>query len=118
QSPAPDGASFTIEEHVDALANTIDTLALREPFVLVGHSMGSLIATRFAATDRGRLAKLVLVSPPVYVTPSAVGDPSERATLGLYLRAYEFLRQNKSFTMAAAAGLSRLTPIRGVLDVS
>ena len=118
QTPAPDDAQFTIEEHVDSLARTIDTLRLREPFVLVGHSMGSLIATRYAATNPGRLARLVLVSPPVYVNPAAVGDPAERAALGLYLRAYEFLRHNKSFTIAAAAGLARLAPIRGVLDVS
>ncbi|HRN28689.1 MAG TPA: alpha/beta hydrolase [Terrimesophilobacter sp.] len=118
QTPAPADARFTIEEHVDSLARTLDSLELRQPFVLVGHSMGSLIATRYAATNSRRLEKLVLVSPPVYVTPSAVGDPTDRATLGLYLRVYEFLRGNKSFTMAAAAGLARLAPIRGVLDVS
>lgn len=118
QSPSPENARYTIEEHVDSLARTIDTLKLREPFVLVGHSMGSLIATRYAATNPTRLAKLVLVSPPVYVSPSAIGDPAERAALGLYMRAYEFLRHNKSFTIAAAAGLARVAPIRGVLDVS
>lgn len=118
QSPAPAAATFTIEEHVDSLARTVDTLRFREPFVLVGHSMGGLIATRYAATNPRRLSRLVLVSPPVYVTPSAVGDPTERATLGLYLRVYEFLRNNKSFTIAAAARLARLAPIRGVLDVS
>src|SRR5690606_1341067 len=47
QTPAPNTASFTIEEHVDSLARTIDILQLDEPFVLVGHSMGSLIATRY-----------------------------------------------------------------------
>lgn len=118
QSPAPDAATFTIEEHVDSLARTLDALDLREPFVLVGHSMGSLIATRYAATDSRKLSKLVLVSPPVYVTPSAVADPLDRTTLGLYLRAYEFLRLNKDFTIAAAAGLARLAPIKGLLDVS
>lgn len=118
QTPAPETAQYTIEEHVDSLARTLDSLRLKEPFVLVGHSMGSLIATRYAATNPKRLGRLVLVSPPVYVSPSAVGDPAERATLGLYMRAYEFLRHNKNFTMAAAAGLARITPIRGVLDVS
>lgn len=118
QSPAPDAARYTIEEHVDSLARTLDTLKLRDPFVLVGHSMGSLIATRYAVKQSRKLEKLVLVSPPVYVTPSAVGDPLDRTALGLYLRAYEFLRTNKDFTIAAAAGLARLAPIRGVLDVS
>lgn len=118
QTPAPDAATFTIEEHVDSLARTLDSLDLRDPFVLVGHSMGGLIATRYAARHSRRLERLVLVSPPVYVTPSAVGDPADRAALDLYLRIYEFMRHNKSFTITAAAHLARLTPIRGVLDVS
>jgi cis-3-alkyl-4-acyloxetan-2-one decarboxylase len=64
------------------------------------------------------VAKLVLVSPPIYLSPEALGDPRDRAAMGLYLRAYEYLRLNKEFTMRAAAGLDRLSPIRNVLQVS
>src|SRR5690606_2838570 len=101
-----------------ALEATIRSLRLREPFVLVGHSMGALIASRYAARRPKRLKKLVLVAPPVYLPPGAIGDPIDRLTMGFYLKAYEFLRENKEFTMRAAAGLERLAPIRGVLDVS
>jgi cis-3-alkyl-4-acyloxetan-2-one decarboxylase len=118
ESIAPESATFTIEEHVDALSDTLDALRLRAPLVLVGHSMGSLIASRYAATHRKRVRKLVLVAPPVYMTPSALGDPMERAAMGLYLRAYEYLRSNKTFTMRNAAMLARLSPIKNVLEVS
>lgn len=118
ESVAPASARFTIEEHVDALSDTIDALRLRRPFVLVGHSMGSLIAARYAATHANRVTKLVLVSPPIYVSPTALGDPIERATMGLYLKAYEYLRTNKTFTLRNAAMLARLSPIRNVLEVS
>ncbi|WP_165063297.1 alpha/beta fold hydrolase [Marisediminicola senii] len=118
ESVAPDDATFTIEEHVSALEDTLDTLRLRDPFVLVGHSMGSLIASRYAATNRRRISKLVLVSPPIYVAPTAIGDPIERAAMGLYLRAYEYLRLNKTFTMRNAAFLARMSPIKNVLEVS
>lgn len=117
-SPVPEGARFTIEEHVDALARTIRRLKLRQPFVLVGHSMGSLIATRYTATRRGDVSKLVLVSPPVYVTPTALGAPLDRSAMGLYLRVYEYLRGNKEFTIKAAAQLARFAPIKNLLDVS
>lgn len=117
-SPAPPDATFTIEEHERALEATVRSLRLREPFVLVGHSMGALIASRYAARRPKRLKKLVLVAPPVYLPPGAIGDPIDRLTMGFYLKAYEFLRENKEFTMRAAAGLERLAPIRGVLDVS
>ena len=118
ESPAPENASYTLEEHVDALARTIDSLKLVGKFVLVGHSMGSLISSRYAATHPKRLSKLILVSPPVYVTPSAIGDPRERAAMGLYLKAYEYLRTNKTFTIRNAAMLARMSPIKNVLEVS
>ena len=118
ESVAPEAATFTIEEHVDALADTLDALRLRHPFVLVGHSMGALITARYTATNRRRVSKLVLVSPPIYVDPHALGDPVERAAMGLYLKAYEYLRTNKTFTMRNAAMLSRISPIKNVLEVS
>lgn len=118
ESPSPTGATYTLEEHVAALTRTIDSLGLREPFVLVGHSMGSLIASRYAAVSRRRLTRLVLVSPPIYVSPNAIGDPRDRAAMGLYLRAYEYLRSNKAFTIRNAAMLAKLSPIKNVLEVS
>ena len=48
-SPAPADSRYTVQEHVASLSRTIRSLRLREPFVLVGHSMGSLIAARYSA---------------------------------------------------------------------
>jgi pimeloyl-ACP methyl ester carboxylesterase len=117
-SPAPENASYSIEEHVAALAWTIRSLKLREPFVLVGHSMGGLIAARYAGTRGSRVSRLVLVSPPVYLAPTTVGGAVDRAAMGLYFRVYEYLRGNKQFTIRAAAQLARLSPIKNLLDVS
>lgn len=118
RSPAPESATFTIDDHVAAVARTIAGLRLKEPFVLVGHSMGSIIAARYAARKPKRLHKLVLVSPPVYISPAAVGDWRDRTTMDFYLRLYDFLRSNKDFTIAAASNLARLSPIKNLLDVS
>jgi pimeloyl-ACP methyl ester carboxylesterase len=117
-SPAPEDARYTIEEHVAALSRTIRGLRLRHPFVLVGHSMGTLIAARYSATRRARLSRLVLVSPPIYLAPDALGDRRDRTAMALYLRLYEYLRTNKDFTIRAAAGLARLSPIKNLLVVS
>jgi pimeloyl-ACP methyl ester carboxylesterase len=118
QSPSPEGATYTIEEHVDALAVTIEALKLKAPFELVGHSMGSLISARYAAMWPSVVSKLILVSPPIYVRPGSIGDPVQRAAMGAYLAAYEYLRVNKSFTTASAAFLSRISPIKNVLEVT
>jgi len=116
-SPAPEDATYTIEEHVAALHRTLRHARLRS-FVLVGHSMGALIAARYAASHRRAVTRLVLVSPPIYLTPAEIGPAFDRAAMGLYFRLYEFLRANKQFTIRAAAGLARLSPIKNLLDVS
>jgi pimeloyl-ACP methyl ester carboxylesterase len=131
QSPAPDGCEYLLEDHVGALAATIRSLKLREPFVLVGHSLGSLISTRYAAmerqgrgwaawrrlTGRGTVSRMVLVGPPVYLTPSDIGDPRVRARVSAYLRAYDFLRANKEFTLTNAAIVARLLP-KGIFQLT
>ena len=116
-SPAPEDATYTVEEHVAALHRTLRHVRLRS-FVLVGHSMGALIAARYAAIYPRPVTRLVLVSPPIYLAPTEIGAPFDRAAMGLYFRLYEFLRANKQFTIRAAAGLARLSPIKNLLDVS
>ena len=118
KSAAPAGSTFTLEEHVDYLARTLSRLDPPKPFVLVGHSMGALIASRYAAEHSRDLSGLVLVSPPIYLPPEIVGDPVDRAAMVIYRRAYDFLRRNKSFTMWNAALLARLSPIEDVLEVN
>ena len=91
-SPAPPASTYTLEEHVDYLSRTLSRLRIPEPFVLVGHSMGSLIASRYASTRSSKLRGLVLVSPPVYLPPDgrSRGEPSDRTaattTLAIRLR--------------------------------
>ncbi|WBU37954.1 alpha/beta fold hydrolase [Homoserinibacter sp. YIM 151385] len=118
ESPAAPDGRYTIEEHVASLERTIRGLRIRGPITLVGHSMGALFAARYAASRPSRIRHLVLIAPPVYLAPSEVGDPVERAAMGLYLKAYEYLRGNKAFTIRNAALLARMSPIRHVLEVS
>lgn len=117
-SPAPADAAYTIEEHVAWLERTIRGLRLSEPFTIVGHSLGALLVSRYARDNPARVSKVVLVSPPIYLTPAEVGDRFERAALGAYLKAYEYLRSNKQFTLRNASIISRLMPIKNVFEVT
>ncbi|MCR2762186.1 alpha/beta hydrolase [Microbacterium sp. zg.B48] len=116
-SPAPEGSTFTLEEHVDYLERTLRRLELRRPFVLVGHSMGALIAARYGARRSTHLSGLVLVSPPIYLPPDVVGDPIDRAAMKIYRQVYDFLRGNPAFTIRNAAFVARLSPIKNALVV-
>lgn len=129
QSPAPADSEYRLEDHVDSLDVTIRSLNLREPYTLVGHSLGSLIVSRLAAVElsRGvawlrwlrpaRPSHVVLVGPPVYVAPSEIGDYRVRALVDAYLKAYNFLRANKEFTIRNAGIISRLLP-KGLFEVT
>jgi pimeloyl-ACP methyl ester carboxylesterase len=117
-SPAPVGATYTVEEHVASIAVTIASLKLRAPFILVGHSLGALLSARYAAQNPALVSRLVLVSPPVYVASSEIGDPLVRTQVGLYMKAYEFLRSNKDFTIANAARIGKLLQISSIFEIS
>lgn len=115
---SPAGVEYTIEEHVAAIAATIHSLRLRAPFILVGHSLGALLSARYAAQNPSQVSRLVLVSPPVYLAASEIGDPRVRNQVGQYMRAYEFLRANKNFTIANAARIGRLLQISSIFEIS
>ncbi len=117
-SPASIDGDYSLDEHAAALDATLRGLRIRGRFVLVGHSLGSLIAARYAADHPTAVSRLVLVSPPVYLAPTAFGTPRDRTAMGLYMKAYEYLRENPAFTIAVARGLDRISPIRNLLDVS
>jgi pimeloyl-ACP methyl ester carboxylesterase len=118
ESPAPEDAEYTLAEHAAAIERTIASLRIREPFTLVGHSMGSLIGARYAARFSKRVSKLVLVSPPVYLDPAELSDRAERTRLDFYLKAYKFFRENKDFTLKRARVVERLLPIPKAMEIT
>jgi len=117
-SPRPPEATFTLDEHVAAVAATLRSLRVKKPITLVGHSLGALIATRYAAQYRDQVSHLVVVAPPVYLPENQVVDPLERWQMDAYHRLYDFMRANPSFTTNGAKALSRMSPIKNLIEVS
>jgi len=66
RSPMPTTATYTYEEHLASILETLEAAGLKQPFILVGHSMGALLALRLAATYLGKVSKLVLLNMPIY----------------------------------------------------
>ncbi len=65
QSPKPT-TGYTIENYTDLILQTIRGSGIQAPITLVGHSMGSLVATYIAQQHPKLIKKLVLISPPLY----------------------------------------------------
>ncbi|MDQ2788142.1 MAG: alpha/beta fold hydrolase [Chloroflexota bacterium] len=66
RSPKPEIA-YTVEDHLAALQRTLDRLRLTDqPIVLVGHSLGAILAVEYAARFPDQVRGLVLLALPLY----------------------------------------------------
>jgi len=65
RSPRP-ASGYGPDDHVDALCACLDDLSVDGPIVIGAHSLGTLIAIRFAAAYPERVAAIVAVGPPLY----------------------------------------------------
>lgn len=61
-----DELDYNYTEQIKALRNSIKKLRCHTPIVLVGHSLGTFIVTRYASKHKRKIARLVLISPPIY----------------------------------------------------
>lgn len=75
QSLKSDELNYDYKEQLEALHNSILKLHLKIPLILVGHSLGTFIVTRYADTYKKTVTQLILVSPPVY-TEKDLNNPA------------------------------------------
>lgn len=84
-----DWLDYDYDAYQTALRSSLRRLKIRSPYVLIGHSMGALIAANFAANCepcRQSLAGLILVSPPVLMVDDLARLPDQ-----IYTRSYHAL---------------------------
>ncbi len=61
-----DSLEYNYDEQIEALHNAIIELGTDTPIVLIGHSLGTFIVTRYAKIHSDDVQRLILISPPVY----------------------------------------------------
>lgn len=71
ESPRPAWEAYDARAQVRSLLTTCLRLRLKTPLIIVGHSLGSLVAVEFAMRYPLLVRSLVLCSPPIYRHPSA-----------------------------------------------
>ncbi len=72
KSPKPYWETYNAKLQARALLRTYLKLRLRTPLIVVGHSLGSLVAIEFAKRYPLLTKKLILCSPPMYRPASDV----------------------------------------------
>lgn len=66
RSPKPRNSEYTYQEHIQAIKDTLEMHGVSKPVTLVGHSMGALLALRFAVDHPELVANVKLFNPPLF----------------------------------------------------
>lgn len=101
RSPKPDRINYTVDDQATAVIASLKRLPKSaKPIIIVGHSMGCLVAVRVAKRRPDLVRHLVLYEMPIYE-----GLPEKwryQARINIYFRFYEWvIRQNPSFEEAS-----------------
>ena len=107
-SPKPKWLQYNVDDHARAVIRSIGKEKLGQPVVLVGHSMGCLVAVRVALLRPDLVKHLVLYEMPLYD-----GLPEKRIyrlRTNLYLKLYKrLIRSDLKFDQAKLHLTERLT---------
>lgn len=106
-SPKPKWLNYTVDDHTTAVIASLEKLQLTRPAVIVGHSMGCLVAVRVARLRPDLVKHLVLYEMPLYE-----GLPHKRTyrlRTDLYRRFYNrIIKYEPTFNDETAARVERL----------
>lgn len=116
-SPRPRGATYTPDEHAAYVRRTLLRLRVAMPVTLVGHSMGSIISVHYAYRWPAEVARMVLVSLPLYINDASAPRGVTMWT-DVYLNAYKFFRSHPQFTIGGAQTMRNLLRLADGIDVT
>lgn len=66
KSPAPEHITYSEDEHVSSIFETLKEKKVNDPVIAIGHSMGALLALSLAHKHPEVVKKLILISPPFF----------------------------------------------------
>jgi cis-3-alkyl-4-acyloxetan-2-one decarboxylase len=106
-SPKPEWADYNVDDHAKSVIASIQKLHIKQSLVLVGHSMGCLVAVRVARLRPDLIKQLVLYEMPLY--KGLPNKRSYRARLALYHKLfYQITRLQPTFNPDSARLVERL----------
>lgn len=107
-SPKPEQVVYSVDDHAAAVIASIKKLHFKKPVVLVGHSMGCLVAVRVARLQPDLVKHLVLYEMPLYK-----GLPTKwryQTRVNAYFKLYDWItKQNPTFDEVNSQVKQRLT---------
>lgn len=118
KSPKPVVCEYGVDDHVQYIQKTLNKMRLKKPFIIIGHSMGSIIAVRYAIKNPKTVKKLFLMSPPIYHLDGKGQTIFARKQTDAYMNAYDFLTKNKEFTIKHSGRLRKFFNVNDGIEVT
>lgn len=112
-SPKPKGASYNVRVQARSVAATLLRLRVTGRVILVGHSLGALIAIELAKRYPFIVRALILCSPPIYRTPLEQQEKlfgAEKLLRDIFTRTANdaALRPDRYISLARTATMAKL----------
>ena len=95
--------------HVEHIRTILESHNINKDFILVGHSMGALIATRFCTTHPDKVTALILLHPPLYRNTDEARK-TLRNTSGLYRFLLDSRYRELGWKLMKVATFSQIAP--------
>ncbi len=105
ESPKPEWPRYDVEMHARMVASAIQRGQLASPVILVGHSMGCLIAAHIAFRYPSLVERVILYEPPVLADAPEFGSHQRRRKI--YLSIFERIADSPSAVLTYARLFNR-----------
>lgn len=99
KSPRPSHINYNVDDFVKSVRRTTKKAHIKTPFIIVGHSMGALIAARYGRLFSNEITSEYLLSIPVYHKNEELHTNKSKRQTDLFLKAYNLMLKNKKFTV-------------------
>lgn len=104
-SPTPDYIAYSTADQAKAVAALLRQLRIRQAIV-VGHSMGALVAARLATEHPSLVRRLVLYEPPLFADVPEFKTHSRRRKF--YFQIFEKIAENPQGTLTITRVVARI----------
>ena len=118
KSIKPVNIKYNVDDHTKYIHKTIKKLGVNKPYVLIGHSMGSIIAAHYSRKYYFDVKELFLLSLPIYLNKASLQTNIAHKQTDLFIKMYQFLLNNKDFTIKHSQRLRKFFMVDDGIDVN
>lgn len=105
-SPKPDWLDYSVDDHAKAVIASLKAKRVSKPVILVGHSMGCLVAAHVAKLEPTLVKQLILYEMPLYVgLPDAARYTRRR---DLYFLIYNHIMESPELALTTKQSVRKL----------